>query len=80
MPNENEIARNILRHVLAHALLAGCSRQDTVVVLMFTNEIEYMEIPRFLNACGVEFPNHHHLDESINPDRLHQLQELSLSD
>jgi len=80
MSSENEPGRYILRQVLAHALLTGCNRQDIIVVLMFTDEIEYMDIPRFLNACGVEFPNHHHLDESIKPDRLRQLRELSLSD
>jgi hypothetical protein len=80
MLSEHEIGRYVLKQVLVHALLAGCNRQDVVVVLLFTDEIEYVDIPRFLNACGVDFPNHHHLDEGINPDRLRQLRELSLSD
>jgi hypothetical protein len=80
MQSANETTLFTLRQVLVHAILAGCNRQDAVIVLMNSYEIEYADIPRFLNACGVTFPEHRHTLEGITPDRRRQLQELSLSD
>jgi hypothetical protein len=81
MSNENEPVYLILRQLLLHALIAGCSCDDVILILDDAHALDALELHYFIRDCGVFFPRASKpRDQSITDERRRQLFELSISD